>query len=167
MLSRPGPGSHGYNFQTEFIDFDCMLQVNAGVTVPRGATVCRDVTAISDSSGADHCLLPNHAAAGPPYGVYQGAPFTNHSTVVVNYPIVVRAIGYGVVLAAAPTIAVIVGGNLGISGNGEFPEQEATVPSNGNYIGVPLATGIVTTKNGILIPIAGPNALVNCDIFVQ
>ena len=148
MQSRPGPGSNGYNYQPEFIDWDCVVHISAGHVVATGQVLCRDIAAIPSVQGADRVVLPNHANAGPVYGVYQGAQFTNNTAVEQYYPITVRVWGYGVVSKVNAGISV---GTTLIKTNAlqaqPAPAWAADVapPPPGSYIGTAVATGAATT----------------------
>lgn len=169
MLTRVGPGNAGYNFQPEFMDWDCVVTLAASGTLNTGQSVCRDVTAFPSSTGADAVVLPTNANAGTVYGVYQGPPITNpSSTATLSVPITVRQRGYGVVYAAAVTAgtAVTVGGLLQMV-NTNNSTLQATTPTAGNYVGTALATGAVTTKGASIITVPGSgqtNLLINAYI---
>lgn len=164
MLTRVGPGSNGYNFQTEFIFWDCVVLLAPGATLATGQVVMRDVTAFPNMTGADHCVLPTSANAGPVYGVYQGPPITNGGTVATEYAVIVMREGYGQVLANGAT-AVTVGGfvliGVALQATGGAAEGNANT-----QIGIALATGIVTAKGATILAAAGNIGLVNCAIAV-
>lgn len=163
MLTRPGPGSYGYNALPEYIVLDCVVTVAAGATLATGQVLSRNVTALPSSAGADMVVFAGNASAGPVYGAYQGPPITNGSTTAQTYPIVVTAFGQGKVLASGTTAAVLVGSVLGtIAGNANAQTEADPVP--GTYVGYALATGAITAVGATLIASAGAASVINCAI---
>ena len=163
MLFRVGPGNAGYNFQPEFIDLDCVLELAAGAVCAQGQPVARDVTAFPSVKGADMVVLPTDPLAVPTiYGVYQGPAFTNSSGARANYPIQVRSVGQGVVSASGATAAVNVGSNLII--NAANLAAQAAAAAMGVNVGLALASGSVTAKGAQLIASAGAATLINAAI---
>ena len=139
MLFRVGPGSSGYNFQPEFIDVDCVLELANNATCAQGQAVCRDVTAFPSTKGADMVVLPTDPLAQPTiFGVWQGATFTNSSGGRLNYVIQVRRWGQGVVNASGAGTAVLVGSNLIINAT-NLPAIAGTAAIGVN-VGLALAT---------------------------
>jgi hypothetical protein len=145
MLTRIGPGSGGYNFQPEFIMWDCVVLLNSGATLATGQVVSRNCAVFPSTIGADRCVLPNHPNSSPIYGVYQGPPITNTGPAAYEFPVVVMVRGLGVVLCNAPTNAVV-------------------AQVQGTYIGQAQATGGVTAQGATIIPVAGPQQTVRCAI---
>lgn len=170
MFFRIGPGSSGYNFQPEFIDWDAHFAIPASGTLATGQGFARDVTQFPSATGADTVVLPTNANAGPVQGVYQGPPIVNpSSTATLPVDIVMRVRGYGQALAAAVTagVAVTVGGFLGMVATNASILQSAAAPANGAWVGTALATGGVTAKGGTIITVPGSgqtNLLVNAFI---
>lgn len=160
MLFRVGPGSSGYNWFPEYIDWDCVLTLTSGQTCPQGQVLCRNVSAVPSDAGADMVVLPTNAAAGPVYGVYQGPTITGPPAappgVSQAYQIVVRIKGQGVVNGGASTV----GGALANSGSlqpGVAPDP--ALP--GTLVGTTLATGTATAPGA-----AVPAGLQACAISV-
>lgn len=164
MLTRPGPGSYGYNALPEYMDVDCVVTIAAGATMPKGQVLCRNVTLLPSSAGADPVVFAGNASAGPVYAVYQGNPITNGGTTAQTYPIIARAWGQGVVQASGTTAAVVVGGVLEVIAGNQYAQTAAAAPEAGTYVGYALATGTVTAVGGTLIASAGAAAPVNCAI---
>jgi hypothetical protein len=164
MLTRPGPGSYGYNALPEYMDVDCVVTLAAGASCVRGQVLCRNVTQLPSSAGADPVILPNATGAGPVYGVYQGPTFTNTTTAAQTYPIIVRAWGQGVVNADGTTAAVTVGGALEVLTTSANAQATADSPVPGTYVGYALATGAITGVGATLIASGGPASVVNCAI---
>lgn len=164
MLTRPGPGSYGYNALPEYMDVDCVVTVAAGATLATGQVLMRDVTQLPSSAGADMVVFGTSANAGPVYAVYQGPPITNNSTTAQTYPIIARAWGQGVVQASGVTAAVVVGGVLEMIAGNANAQTAAESPELGTYVGYALATGAVTTVGGTLIPSGSTVAAINCAI---
>lgn len=166
-LSRVGPGSNGYNFQPEFLMWDCVVLLAPGQTLVTGQIVSRNCAVFPSSVGADRCVLPNHANSSPIYGVYQGPPITNNGTVGVEYPVVVQVRGLGVVSANAPTNAVTISGTL-VMVQALPAQQTAAVTGGvqGTYVGAAQATGGITAQGATLIPVGGPTQLVRVALNV-
>lgn len=191
MLKRVGAGQSGFTVLPEYVDLDCVLMLDPGETCWRGQIVCRDITQTISPFGADVVILPAHLNAGPAYGVYQHAdPITNQTEQEIYVPIVVRAWGYGVVIADGSNGQIAVGDPMltppgggaktsGAWGQGvwnEFLWGQAwgnnamalgalgtTVV--GSYIGDALATGTAGQPPGtVLIPDQGAAALVQVAI---
>jgi hypothetical protein len=171
MFFRLGPGSSGYNFQPEFLDWDAHMTIPASGTLATGQCLARDCTLFPSTAGADGCVLPTNASAGPIMGVYQGPAIVNpSSTATLGVDVVLRQHGYGVALAAAVTAgtAVTVGGLLNMQAANNSAIQAATLLGVlSTYVGIALATGSVTAKGSTLITVPGSgqtNLLVNCYI---
>jgi hypothetical protein len=146
MLFRVGPGSSGYNWYPEYIDWDCVLTLAAGATCAQGQAVCRNVSQPPSDAGADPVVLPTATGAGPVYGVYQGSTFTNSTTTPQTYQITVRKSGQGVVNATGATV----GGALANTGALQVGAAPDPVEP-GTMVGVALATGTATAP-GAAIP---------------
>jgi hypothetical protein len=170
MLTRVGPGSSGYNFSPEFMDWDCVVKIPPSTTFATGQAVARDVTQFPGTVGADRVVLPNDANAGAVYGVYQGPNIVNASaTATMNVPILARQRGYGVVLAAsvAAGVAVTVGANLITAATNASVLATAAAPGNTTYVGTVMATGANTAKGATIIAVPGSgqtNLIVNAYI---
>jgi len=162
MLTRVGPGSSGYNYQPEFADIDCVLTLANNATCAQGQVLLRDCTKIPGSAGADMVVLPTNTNGVTPYGVYQGAAFTNTSGASATYQITVRKWGQGVVLAQGAGGAVNVDSPL-IVNNSQLGAIAGSAALNAN-VGMALATGATTTKGSQLIANLGAAALVNAHI---
>lgn len=173
MFFRLGPGSSGYNFQPEFLDWDGHFNIPTSASLTTGQAFARDVTQFPSAAGADVLCLPNNANAGPIMGVYQGPPIANpSSTNTLGVDVVYRSRGYGVANAAAVTagVAVTVGGFLSMATNNASILQVGAAPANGVSVGVAMATGGVTAKGATLITVPGSgqtnlliNAYLNCE----
>jgi hypothetical protein len=161
MLFRVGPGSSGYNWFPEYLDWDCVLTLTSGQTCVRGQVLCRNVSAVPSDTGADMVVLPNNAAAGPVYGVYQGPTLSVPATpagVTQTFQIIVRVKGQGVVSAAASTV----GGLLANSGALQpAVPADATEVEPGTFVGTSLATGTATAPGAAI-----PAGLQACAISV-
>ena len=164
MLTRPGPGSYGYNALPEYMDVDCVVTIAAGATMPQGQVLCRNVTALPSSAGADMVVFAGNASAGPVYAVYQGPAITNASTAPETYPIIARAWGQGKVLASGTAAAVVVGGVLEVIAGNQYAQTASTAPEAGLYVGYALATGAITAVGATLIASAGAASAINCAI---
>lgn len=164
MRFRVGPGNSGYNFQPEFMDFDCTITLANGATCAKGQVVCRDLTQIAGTAGADMVVLPTSANAGKPYGVHQGPSFTNNTGATATYVLnTVRRKGYGLVLGSGAGGAVLVGSAL-IENSSQLGAILGTAAINAN-VGQALATGSNTTVGASLIANGGGNtAVINADI---
>lgn len=159
MLFRVGPGSSGYNWFPEYIDWDCVLTLTSGQVCAQGQVLCRNVSAVASDSGADMVVLPNNAAAGPVYGVYQGPTISVPATpagVTQTFQIIVRIKGQGVVNGGASTV----GGALANSGALQ-PGVAPDPVEPGTFVGVTLATGSAIAPGA-----AVPAGLQACAISV-
>lgn len=169
-VSRSGVTSpRGFNYAPDIITSVVTYTIPASGTLLTGQPLCRDVTQIPSSAGADICVLPNNANAGTCIGVYQGPNITNPSstaTLVVDIEVITD--GWGVVLAGAATagVAVTVGGALVVASSQSVALQSAS-PTFQTYIGQAVATGAVTAKGATIIAVPGSGIttqLVNAQI---
>ena len=160
MLFRVGPGSSGYNWFPEYIDWDCVLTLAGGAGCPQGQVLCRDVTQVPSNAGADMVVLPTSPNAGPVYGVYQGPAITNPAgQPTQTYQIIVRIKGQGVLSASASTVGAQMINTAGTLPAGVAPTPEEIVP--GTFVGTALATGTATAPGAAI-----PAGLQACAISV-
>ena len=166
----------GPNASGEYFDVGCVLSLANGATCAQGQVLCVDVTKkvgqspveTANSGFADQVVLPSSGNAGPVYGVYQGAAFTNNTGSTQNYIIDVRQEGAGVVSAEAKTAgtAVTVGGALILNGTDAFPIQGSA--ALGVRVGYATATGAVSTKGATIIAVPGSGTTVTViNAYIQ
>lgn len=158
----------GPNASGEYFDVACILTLANNATCAQGQVLCVDVTAkvgrspveSANSGLADQVVLPSAASAGPIFGVYQGAAFTNSTGATQTYIIEARQEGAGVVSAESKTAgaAVNVGSALILNGTDAFPI--AGTAALGVKVGTATATGAVTAKGSAIIAIPGSGTTV-------
>lgn len=163
--------------ETVIITLTTSGAVPLGNSVAAGQIVCLDLRTVQSgtSAAADFVVVPIHAQAGPPYGVYQGlqGTLTNASTSATSTAeITVRQWGPGVVIVDGGTTNVLVGDTVTIiagssSTNGNQGKKFAatfgvtcqttvtkvalaTATSGATTFGASLATTSNTTINGFI-----------------
>lgn len=155
----------GFNFKPDVEFINCTVTLAAAAVCATGQALCRDVTSIPSTTGADACVLPTATGAGPLMGVYQGATITNSTAAPVTYTIQLQILGWGQVFAGtnASVVRVAVGSNLVIT-TATLYATVGTYTVN-NQIGVATATGAaVNVGTNITGASAGNTALVNAFI---
>lgn len=169
MLFKVGPGTSGYNQQSEFVDFACSVVLGSGVTLQQGQAVWYDptyvpgstITAASTTGNStqvsDKTLVaPSAVVSGSwIYGIYQGASITA-GTASANYvyDITVRRSGYGVVYAQVITAST---GSAVIAVGTALIAAPNTAGLTGAYAG----TAAIGTTVGIAMSTGSASALTN------
>lgn len=188
MEFKVGPGTSGYNQQSEFVDFACSVVLGSGVTLQQGQAVWTDPTYVpgtvlastasttgNSTAVADKVLVaPSAVASGSwIYGIYQGASITA-GTAVANYvyDIMVRRSGYGVVYAqvitAATGSAVIAVGSVLIAAANTAGLTGAYAGSAaiGTTVGIAMSTGSASALTNTILT-AGVAATKVINAFIK
>jgi hypothetical protein len=179
MLFKVGPGSSGYNYQTEFLDLSCSVQLGSAGTLYQGQGVWVDQTQVPGTKGADQVLPAPNANNSRLYGIYQGATLYGSALIASNgankyFDILVRQRGYGVVLAqtasaSTGSTAVTVGAQLIGAANtsGLYGAYTGTAAATGVNVGIALATGSASSAGATIMASAtAATMLINCYIAV-
>lgn len=159
--SRNGVTSpRGFNATPDIETTVVTLTVANGTTIAAGQVLCRDVTQIPGSAGADIVVLPSSGNAGIPIAVYQGPAFTNNTGAAATYDVEAQTWGWGIVSAEAKTggTAVKVGDTLILNGTDNAPISGSAALNV--TIGQVLATGGVTAKGATVITVPGSGSTV-------
>jgi hypothetical protein len=165
MLFKVGPGSSGYNYQTEYLDLSCSVLLGSAGTLYQGQAVWVDQTQVPGTKGADQVLPAPNANGCRIYGIYQGATLQGTALIASNGPntyfdIMVRQKGYGLVLAqtttsgtSAGSAAVNVGSQLigVVNTAGLYGAVTGTAAATGVNIGFALATGSASAAGSAIM----------------
>jgi hypothetical protein len=125
----------GPQASTDVQDQQCIVTLSTSGASPNfntlaiGNVVCTDITQLVGGTQAtplaEYVVPAQAAAAGMPFGVYQGANGTianSSTTATATAEITVRKFGYGQVLVAGGTTNVLVGDNVTILPASKTPQ---------------------------------------------
>jgi hypothetical protein len=160
-----GPGSSGYNFQTEFFDLSCSVLLGSAGTLYQGQAVWYDQTCVPGTKGADQVLPAPNANSCRIFGIYQGATLQGTALIASNgasqyFPIYARQKGYGLVLGQTTTSGTSAGSaaiNVGsqligvVNTAGLYGAVSGTAAATGVNIGFALATGSASAAGSAIM----------------